>query len=219
MNYFEIYNKLVETRRNLNRKKIKNGAYYESHHIVPRCLGGSDTKSNLVLLTAKEHFVAHRLLCEMYPNNSKLVHAFWMMMNTEGRGQVRHKVSSRIYESIRILHQEIRRRSFTENNPMKNEDSIGRNVKARKGIVKRPDLTKQNRDLVTCPHCDKVGANNSMKRWHFDNCKVFTGVQKKHPQIECPHCGHTSQPMIISKYHLDNCKKAPALSKNFRDGH
>jgi hypothetical protein len=27
------------------------------------------------------------------------------------------------------------------------------------------------RPLVTCSHCDKVGGLNSMKRWHFDNCR------------------------------------------------
>jgi len=26
--------------------------------------------------------------------------------------------------------------------------------------------------LTNCPHCNKTGAVNLMKRWHFDNCKV-----------------------------------------------
>ena len=25
---------------------------------------------------------------------------------------------------------------------------------------------------VTCPHCDKEGAESPMARWHFDNCKL-----------------------------------------------
>lgn len=25
--------------------------------------------------------------------------------------------------------------------------------------------------IVECPHCGKVGTNNAMKRWHFNNCK------------------------------------------------
>lgn len=25
--------------------------------------------------------------------------------------------------------------------------------------------------VVSCPHCDKSGAKNTMSRWHFDNCK------------------------------------------------
>ena len=24
---------------------------------------------------------------------------------------------------------------------------------------------------VKCPHCKKEGGANTMKRWHFDNCK------------------------------------------------
>jgi hypothetical protein len=29
----------------------------------------------------------------------------------------------------------------------------------------------KNMPKVTCPHCGKVGGRNSMKRYHFDNCK------------------------------------------------
>lgn len=25
--------------------------------------------------------------------------------------------------------------------------------------------------IIQCPHCQKTGGNNSMPRWHFDNCK------------------------------------------------
>ena len=39
--------------------------YTESHHIVPRSLGGSDEPDNLVNLTAREHFVCHWLLVKM----------------------------------------------------------------------------------------------------------------------------------------------------------
>lgn len=40
------------------------------------------------------------------------------------------------------------------------------------------DLTKKKlserakkREKITCPHCDKIGQNSVMKRWHFENCK------------------------------------------------
>lgn len=36
--------------------------YTERHHIVPVCMGGPDDSTNLVRFTAREHFVAHRLL-------------------------------------------------------------------------------------------------------------------------------------------------------------
>lgn len=78
MNYERIYNEIVENAKNQNRKK-KQGVYYEEHHIVPKCLGGKDRKINLVLLTAKEHFVCHHLLYKANPKNIKLYHAFFCM--------------------------------------------------------------------------------------------------------------------------------------------
>jgi hypothetical protein len=57
----------------------------ERHHIVPRCLGGSDKISNLVNLTAEEHFVAHQLLIKIYPGESKLVFALHRMTGGTNR--------------------------------------------------------------------------------------------------------------------------------------
>lgn len=38
--------------------------YTETHHIIPKCLGGSNYSSNLVKLTAREHYICHLLLIE-----------------------------------------------------------------------------------------------------------------------------------------------------------
>lgn len=80
MNYQKIYNSIVERAIKENRKKFK-GIYYEKHHIIPRCMGGIDNNSNLVLLTAKEHFMCHLLLIRIYTNNSKLWYSIDMMAN------------------------------------------------------------------------------------------------------------------------------------------
>lgn len=58
--YSKIYYSLIKKAQTENRSK-KNG-YYESHHIIPKSLGGSNQKVNLVLLSAREHFIAHLLL-------------------------------------------------------------------------------------------------------------------------------------------------------------
>lgn len=57
--------------RGLNKNLLDY--YTECHHIIPRCLGGTDEKSNLVLLTAKEHIICHILLTRIFPNNRKLL--------------------------------------------------------------------------------------------------------------------------------------------------
>lgn len=39
--------------------------YTESHHVIPKCIGGKDTKDNRVILTAREHALCHWLLTKM----------------------------------------------------------------------------------------------------------------------------------------------------------
>jgi hypothetical protein len=83
MNYQRIYNQIIDRAKNENRKKYKN-IYYEQHHIIPKCMGGNENKKNLILLTAREHFIVHWLLIRIYADNRKLAHAFWAMCNLKG---------------------------------------------------------------------------------------------------------------------------------------
>jgi len=83
MNYEKIYNQIIERAKSENRIK-GNGIYYERHHIIPQCMGGTNTDDNLVLLTAREHFLCHRLLVRIY-NNNKLIYAFWLMCNIKNK--------------------------------------------------------------------------------------------------------------------------------------
>lgn len=76
MNYQNIYTRIIN--RALNRVNI---TYTESHHIVPRCMGGVDDAENLVDLTPEEHYIAHMLLVKIYPNHHKLIYAANMMQN------------------------------------------------------------------------------------------------------------------------------------------
>lgn len=80
MNYTIHYNLLIQkaTQRQLTE-------YYEIHHIIPKCMGGSDDESNLVKLTPEEHYVAHQLLAKMHIDNPKLLMAAMMMcVNRKG---------------------------------------------------------------------------------------------------------------------------------------
>lgn len=75
MNYERIYRQLISRSRENNRNKDE-GVYYESHHIIPKCIGGLNESDNLVLFTAREHFIAHWLLTKIYPDNPKIIFAF-----------------------------------------------------------------------------------------------------------------------------------------------
>jgi hypothetical protein len=100
MNYQNIYNQIIERAKD---RKLKG--YKEKHHIIPKCLGGNNTKENLVELTAREHFLCHRLLCEIYPNNNKLIWALWLMAigKKKPKNQEPYKISSREYERVKLI--------------------------------------------------------------------------------------------------------------------
>lgn len=98
MNYNKIYSSIIEKAKN----EVKTG-YCERHHIIPKSLGGSDDNTNLVLLSAKEHFVCHYLLLKMQIKDSieykKMLKAFFMMQ-TNSKNQQRF-LNSRLYEKYR----------------------------------------------------------------------------------------------------------------------
>jgi hypothetical protein len=98
MEYLKIYNRIVE--RATNRDVL---GYVEKHHIIPKCLGGDNRKSNIVSLTAKEHYICHKLLCEIYPNESKIKYAFWRMCNVANNEyqERNYKVSAKVYSRIK----------------------------------------------------------------------------------------------------------------------
>jgi hypothetical protein len=104
MNHQKIYNNIIETAKKQNRIKLNKTdndyIYYEKHHILPKCLNGSEEKENKILLTAKEHYICHKLLTYIFKENRKIVNAFHRM-TFDKRG--RHNISSRDYAYAREL--------------------------------------------------------------------------------------------------------------------
>jgi len=112
MNYLKIYNDLMTTRK--QKKRTKNaGVYYENHHILPRSLGGTDERENLILLTAREHFVAHALLMKHFEKvgskeKYKMSQAFVLMGRVCGAEK---RKNSRLYMRARkVIAEELSKR-------------------------------------------------------------------------------------------------------------
>lgn len=134
MNYIETYDRLVQKR--LNQPAI--GQYIECHHIVPKSEGGSNDKSNLVKLTAREHFIAHLLLAKIY-DDVKMHYALNMMTIKSMNHQRTFKITSRQYDYIKRLMAKKQSEHYKtkENHPMfgrhHTDESKRKNSESHKG--------------------------------------------------------------------------------------
>lgn len=97
--YTKVYYMLMEKRK----KEVlnKNNVYCESHHIIPKSLGGSNEKDNMVNLTAREHYIAHKLLTKMTTGNSK-TKMFWAFHRIIHSKNSNFKINSKNYERFRV---------------------------------------------------------------------------------------------------------------------
>lgn len=100
MDYRRIYNELIARARS----RILDG-YVERHHVIPKCMGGTDEITNLVQLTPEEHFLAHVLLVKIHPEEKNLILAVQKMTRArKGRparkmyGWLKRKFAARMRE-------------------------------------------------------------------------------------------------------------------------
>lgn len=101
-------------------------------------MGGDDSKENLVILTAREHFLAHWLLKKIY-NNKEMIYAFHAM--TKPVGNNRQRYTSRSFKYAR----EAMARWMKENRSGKNSPLFGKKGKENPNFgSKRTESTKLN---------------------------------------------------------------------------
>lgn len=128
MNYRRIYMLIVEhAKKEVDlglRPKTKSfkkdfpNQYFEFHHILPKSLFPfwKNRKSNIIPLTAREHFFCHQLLEKIYPNSNMFI-ALWLLAN-DGQNNYcssrqyqklkeRYKISETHYQHIKEASQKL----------------------------------------------------------------------------------------------------------------
>ncbi len=200
--YISFINNIIYTKGN---NDCVNG-YFERRHIISKYLGGSNDENKPRDLYAEEHFHAHKLLTQEYPENEKLVNAYAMMTFTKNEHQERIELSSEDYSSARKTFSQLMKkkwqdenyRNMQSNNLIKRwETSASDELKIQKSRVKKlssklwsnPGYIKQHRSPVHCLEtneyffkqqdaCTKYNINSTS----ISNC--LKGKQKfagKHP--------------------------------------
>ena len=130
---------------------LDQSIYTEKHHIIPKSLGGDNSKDNLATLTAREHFICHLLLVKMTigPDKTKMSHAAWRMVCTANKHQDRYKVNSRLYQIIRqeYISQVKNRKMSNETKQKLREANLGK--KASEEVKQKMRDSAKNRLPIT----------------------------------------------------------------------
>lgn len=203
---------------------LNNSIYTESHHIIPKSLGGTNKKTNLVLLSGREHFIVHWLLTKMVSGEfqQKMAYACKRMMHSKNASQHRYKISSRIYENLRTqLNITLKNRKFTNEWKEKlkraaryradNESNAAKELR-RKTMIAVNKSRKGEKRLATS------GANNHMygvrltgESNHFFGKKhteaTLAKLKVAKPKFQCQHCNTiVGGKSNYERWHNLNCK-------------
>jgi NUMOD3 motif len=167
MNHQKIYESIIKNALLKNRIK-QEGIYYENHHILPKCLNGSNKKENKVLLTAKEHFICHKLLTYIYPNNKSIHNAFYLMSSA---GKHKYNVTAKDYEYAKKLFVSIpvsidTKTKMSKSLKGKNKGKIPIN-KGTVGLYKHSEESKEKISINNAKN--KPWLNKTLSKEHKDN--------------------------------------------------
>lgn len=221
MNYQRIYDQIITRAQSSERKRVKGGTYFEKHHILPKCLGGSNLSTNKVLLTAREHYICHKLLVEIYIENRKILHSYRSMIYRKSGGQVRdYIISARDFERARITYNNFTTLHGGPRKGMINSQEHNKKISEAHVGMKGSELTRQKIGNI---HRGKVMSAESKRKmsvarsgdhhWSYHKVRSDESKQKAKntwslkPKIKCPYCDMESINLFnLKKYHFDNCK-------------
>ena len=150
----ETYEEFIDNILNTRGRFSCGEEYHERHHILPRCMGGSDDDDNLIDLFAREHFIAHKLLAKENPENDKLTYAWWMMSHVKDKNQQRVEITPEEYEEARTAFSEVHSAIISQ-------------------ILKGHKVSAESRIKISINHADVSAENNPMYgKHHTEEAKL-----------------------------------------------
>lgn len=180
--HFNRYKKFIQSRKN----RILNG-YTEKHHIIPKSI---IINNNVIYLSAREHYIAHKLLTKLFKINTKywfkMAKAFNSMFFLSNDHDGRY-INSYDYEYRKNLHSA----SMKYNNPMFDEE-----IKAKAKLHMKKGWTNEKRQEAAERAKNSKQSDNAKKKLSI----LWTGSKrpKKEGQtdkyIQSASCGEFITP-------------------------
>lgn len=219
--YSNWYFSLTET-----RKDRVTDEYTETHHIIPRSLGGDNCNENLVRLTPREHFIAHWLLSKMFEGDAKMRmgFAFHMMFVISPDHKERYRPTSRVHDTARKLLAESfsavnkGRVAWNRGKPRTIEERALMSMKRKEGNQRKKDNgqpTCWNKGIKRTDGEKQKISDSWSKLKETDWISPNKGREKK--KIYCVHCSRNIRGETnYIRWHGDNCRQNPAAPNQKR---
>ena len=222
MDYLKTYNSLIEKAREKNPQsigryyqRVQDFPYYERHHIIPKCVGGKDEMGNLVYLTFRQHFIAHKLLVLIYPESKGLKCALSYVIYGNRRQYKNLKLTSRDIELLKQVRVERMR------GRKQDQEQIDKRVSKLRGQkrsaeycewdsnrLKGHTFTQETKDKISNTlsgfkqseeQCDKK------RKYMYGNTRGFQ-PKTDAPKVKCGYCGTICCESTYKRYHGRRCR-------------
>ena len=222
----------------IKKCQLKNNRpeFLEKHHICPKAKdmfpeykSFTENEWNKVLLSSREHFIAHLILWKAFPNfNSQLIALNLMKKNKEIK-------NSKLYQIMRDEYRLMMKNKANEpnfhlkgrNNPCHEKNKNGthiflsddfkkktskrmqdnnpmRDLEARKKVSEK--LSGKKGRIHTKETKNKISESRiGSKNPNYGKKGCFDHLNNK--KIKCPHCKIITTPGNAKRWHLDNCKR------------
>lgn len=168
----KTYDEFIQNILNTRGRFACGEEYHERHHIIPRCMGGTNEKDNLIDLYAREHFEAHKLLALENPENNKLVYVWSCMAFAKRDCQERYELTPEEYEDAKVaISRTSKGRTFSDETRKKMSES----AKARCTEEWKRNVAERNKGRWAGENNPNYGNHN----WAGEN----------NPRYKNPLCG------------------------------
>ena len=201
MNYIKIYANIIRSAR--ERNNMVELDYSENHHVIPRSIAKhfnnpskAETPTNLVKLTAKEHYICHLLLVKItqkryqyfkaikhknvkhfLSNYRSMLFAFNMMKNaTANKNQSRLKINkkSELFETMKSEYAQL----VSESNTIYTKEK----VEEMADFYVKHNITDKNKDIF----CQQFNWQLSMIHLRTLFSKFNISISKAKRELQSP---------------------------------
>lgn len=212
--------------------------YTERHHICPKAkdlfpeyASFKEHPWNVKRLTARQHFIAHKMLRKIYGGSQ--THALWQMIISSSKTCQRdsYNCTSRLYETVRVEHAKLisedKERSAKISKSLrgvpKSEEQKAKQSAAMKDRPQSEESNQARREAWKNKSDSEVQAYKELqsKLARERNAAMTPEERKKKygnsgPRnlkiVTCPHCEKTGSGGNMTRYHFDNCKRLSQTS-------